>query len=126
VPGHDDREDRPADGGACHRPAPAVLQPVERRPDERGKHREGRHGDQQVEQHVAALGVRGGTEEDGAGERDRDHGVGAVAEHLVPDEGGQAGLVCPVLLAGADDLVRHDPRGLMGADDCRLAQRDSR
>ena len=118
--GHDEGKDRPADCRARHRPAPPVLQPVECGPDDRGDHGERCHRDQQVQQDVAALRVRGRTEEDGASQRDGDHRVGAVAEHLVPDQLGQARFTRAVGLARADDLAGDDPSRAVGLGERRL------
>ncbi len=109
---HDQRQHAAAERAAGHRPAPAVLEAVERRADHRCDDRERRHRDQQVEQDVPALGVRRRAEEDGAGQRDRDHRVRAVAQHLVPDERGQPGLAGAVGLAGRADPLGDVPRAL--------------
>ena len=68
-------DDGPAGAGDDHHQAPSALHPVERRAEQRGDHGERRHGQEQVEGHLAAGGLRADVEEQGAGERDGHRGV---------------------------------------------------
>lgn len=108
--GHDQRHQCSTESRGGHGPAASVLEAVEDRADHGRNHRERRHRDQQVEQYVAAFRARRCSEKDRAGECNCDHGVGAVAEHLVPDQRGEAGLFCTVCFAGIDHLA-GDPAG---------------
>ena len=124
VPGHHDRQHRPSQRGGGHHPPPAVLHPVQRGPDHRRDDRERGHRHQQVEQHVAALGLRRRGEEHRAGQRDGHHRVGRVGHHLVPDERRQAGLAGAVGLAGRDHLVGEQPGEVAAADQHGAGDRD--
>jgi hypothetical protein len=66
--GHQHGQQRPAGQAGGQRPTAAVLEPVEDRADHRRQQHERRHGHQQVERHVAALGVHRGGEEERAGQ----------------------------------------------------------
>ena len=111
---HDQRQDGAADGAAGQRPAPAALQPVQRRTDDRRDDRERRHGHQQVEGDVAALRVGGRGEEEGAGQRDGDHRVAGHVQRVDPQQLGQAALAGAVGPAG-----RAHPPGGAAAVSCR-------
>ena len=83
------RDDGPAGAGDDHHQAPSTLHPVERRAEQRGDHGEGRHGQQQVEGHLAAGGLRADVEEQGAGERDGHRGVAGRRRGVGPGEPGE-------------------------------------
>src|SRR5262249_39438651 len=55
---------------------------------------------------VSTLSMCGGAEEDRTRQRDGDHGVGAIGEHLVPDQLGKARFTGTIRLARGDDLAR--------------------
>ena len=75
VGGQKGAEHRPPQGrGHHHHPAGAPA-PVDHRTQQRGHHREGRHGQQQVEQHLVLGGLRRDGEEQRPGQGHREHGV---------------------------------------------------
>ena len=103
---HHQRQDGPADMAAGHRPPAAALQPVQRGADDRRHDGERRHRDQQVQRHVAALGVGRRGEEEGAGQGDGDHRVAGHVQGVDPQQLGQAALAGAVGPAGRAHPVR--------------------
>ena len=109
VGGHHQRQHAPAEVAGGDRPPAAALQPVQRRPDDRGEHGERGHRDQQVQRDVAALGVGGRREEQRPGQRDGDHRVPGHVQGVDPQELGQAALAGAVGPAGrAHPVGRRD------------------
>ena len=100
VGGHDQCEHAPAEVAGGDRPPAAALQPVERGPDDRREDGERGHRDQQVQRDVAALGVGGRREEQGAGQGDGDHRVAGHVQGVDPQELGQSALAGAVGTAG--------------------------
>lgn len=82
----------------AQRPVPV---PVEQRSDQRGQHRERRHGDQQ-EQGDLTAGLTGGDAEDRAHQRHRQGGITGGVDGVQLDQ------PCQPRLAGAAG-VREDP-----------------
>ena len=123
---HHQRQDGAAQMAGRDRPAAAALQPVQRRPDHRGQDRERGHGHQQVERHVAALGVGARGEEQRAGQRDGDHRVAGHVQGVDPEQLGQPALPGPVGPAGRPHARRGGRRQLAGARHGHPGDRDLR
>ena len=82
-------DDGPAGAGDDHHQAPSALHPVEGRAEQRGDHGERRHGQEQVEGHLAAGGLRADVEEQRAGQRDGHRGVAGRRRGVGPGEPGE-------------------------------------
>ena len=93
---HDGRGEHPGEErarreGGAERPAAAVPEPVEQRPDQRCQQHEGRHGEHEEQRHPPA-GLVGGQREDGARERDRERGIPGDVDRVQLGEPRQAGV----------------------------------
>ena len=75
----------------AERPAAAVPEPVEQRPDQRRQQHERGHGEHE-EEGDPAPGLVGGQCEDGAGERDGERGIRGDVDRVQLGEPGQAGV----------------------------------
>ena len=119
-----------------------MLQPVQRRPDQRGDDGERCDGDQQVQRDLALAFAGGRREEQRVGQRDSHRGVDCEVRHHRPRQRGQPGLVGAVGRGGAVHQAVHlgahlaaalrgrprhgDPLASRGADGVRRRSRSVR
>ena len=97
------------------RPAPAVAEPVEERPDQRRHDRERQHRQAEEQRDLAAGLARRDLEEQRAGQRDRHGGVAGRVEGVHLDQPGQARAVGALGAGGAPRLAQGVPPGAAGA-----------
>ena len=86
---HREADEGAARGGQDHDGAPAGAAPVEHRSEQGADHRERRHGEKQVEDHLAAGGAGLDREEQRIGKRHRDEGVARIDQGMDQREPGE-------------------------------------